>query len=177
MVANPFPIEAGAKGEKLTSKGTSRAPWRVRLMNLVFSSKVQKPCREMVENLFFLNPRQYRVRDGIVGALSKFGQPWLEEKDDGIYLRVGDKDVQTLFAFDGGLTTNDPIGVVVFLRSLPAEMVIMHLAVHPDYTLQGRHGDLGLGLVLIEKVREIASRIVGIRQIILYYQQKIVIKI
>ena len=146
-------------------------------MNLVFSSKVQKQSREVVENLFFLNPRQYRVRDGIVDALEKFGQPWLEEKDDGIYLRVGDKDVQTLFAFDGSLTADDPVGVVVFLRSSPTEIVILHLAVHPDYALQGRHGGPGLGLLLIDKVKEIASRIVGIQHIMLYYRQEIVITI
>lgn len=151
-------------------------PWQLRFVNLVFSTKVQKQYREAVENLVFLNPRQYRVRDGIVDALKKFGQPWLEEKDGDIYLRAGDKDAQTLFAFDGSLMGGNPVGVVVFLRSSPTEMVIMHLAVHPDYALQGRRGGLGLGLMLIEKVKEIASRIVGIRHIVLYYQQGIVIK-
>ena len=47
----------------------------------------------------------------------------------------------------------------------------MHLAVHPDYALQGRRAGLGLGLVLIEKVKEIASRIVGVRRIVFHYRQ------
>jgi hypothetical protein len=146
-------------------------------VNLVYSSKVQKRSREAVENLFFLNPRQYRVRDGIVDALKKFGHPRLEEKEDSVYLRVGDRDAQTLFAFDRNQSSSDPIGVVVYLRSSPSEIVIVHLAVHPDYALQGRHADLGLGLDLIEKVKEIASRIVGVERIVLYYQQGIIIRL
>jgi hypothetical protein len=146
-------------------------------VNLVFSSKVQKRSREAVENLFFLNPRQYRVRDGIVNALEQFGQPRLEEKDDGVYLRIGDKDAQTLFAFDGSRAGDDPVGVVVFLRNSPAEIVIMHMAVRPDYALQGRRAGLGLGLALIEKVKEIASRIVGVQRIVFFYRQEVVIRL
>jgi ribosomal protein S18 acetylase RimI-like enzyme len=146
-------------------------------VNLIFSSKVQKRSREAVENLFFMNPRQYRVRAGIVDALEKFGHPRLEEKDDSVYLRVGNQDAQTLFAFDHSQPGGDPIGVVVYLRNSPSEIVIVHLAVHPDYALQGSHAGLGLGLDLIEKVKEIASRIVGVEQIVLHYRQGIVIRL
>jgi hypothetical protein len=146
-------------------------------VNLLFSSKVQKRSREAVENLFFLNPRQYRVRDGITEALEEFGHPRLEEKDDNVFLHVGDKDAQTLFAFDGNRTGDDPVGVVVFLRSSPAEIVIVHMAVRPDYALQGRRAGLGLGLALIEKVKEIASQIVGIQKIVFFYRHEIVIRL
>ncbi|MGA9451198.1 MAG: hypothetical protein WBW41_07615 [Verrucomicrobiia bacterium] len=146
-------------------------------MNLVFSSKVQKQSREAVENLFFLNPRQYRVRDGITDALQKFGHPRLEEKDDNVYLRVGDGDAQTLFAFDGNRPGGDPVGVVVFLRNSPTEIIIVHMAVQPDYALQGKHAGLGLGLALIEKVREIASRIVGVQRIVFFYRPEVVIRL
>jgi len=146
-------------------------------VNLVFSSKVQKQSREAVENLFFLNPRQYRVRDGIPDALQKFGYPRLEEKDDSVYLRVGDDGAQTLFAFDGNRAGGDPIGVVVFLRSSPTDIIIVHLAVQPDYALQGRRAGLGLGLALIEKVKEIASRIVGVQRIVFFYRPEVVIQL
>ena len=124
-----------------------------------------------------MNPRQYRVREGIVDALEKFGHPRLEEKEDSVYLRVGDKDAQTLFAFDAGQAGGDPVGVIVFLRSSPSELIILHLAVHPDYALQGRHAGDGLGLTLIEKVKEIASRIVGIKKVVFFYQPDIVIRL
>ena len=146
-------------------------------MNLVFSSKIQKRSRGAVESLFFLNPRQYRVRDGILGALQEFGHPRLEEKDDNVYLCLGDKEAQTLFAFDGSRANGDPVGLVVFLRSSASDIVIVHLAVHPDYALHGRRAGLGLGLALIEKVKEIASRIVGVQRIVFFYRPEVVIRI
>lgn len=145
-------------------------------MKLIFASKVQKQFREAVENLFFLNPRQDRVRDDIVRALEEFGEPRLEEKDDSVYLRVGEKGAQTLFAFDTSRAGGDPVGVVVFLRTSRAEIAIVHVAVHPDYALQGRHAGLGLGLALIEKVKEIASQIAGVERIVLCYQNGIMIR-
>lgn len=148
-----------------------------RFVNLVFSTKVQKKSREAVENLFFLNPRQHRVRDGIIDALEKFGQPRLREKDDNIYLQIGDRDAQTLFAFDKQRASADPIGVVIYLRNSFPEIVIVHLAVQPDYALQGSHAGLGVGITLVEKVKEIASQIVGVRKIVLHYRQEIVIRI
>ncbi|MGO8676096.1 MAG: hypothetical protein ACLQVX_09520 [Limisphaerales bacterium] len=146
-------------------------------MNLVFSSKAPCGSREAVENLFFLNPRQYRVRDSILGAVEQFGQPRLEEKGDGVSLRIGDTDVQTLFAFDANRPASDPIGVVAFLRDSPARLMIVHLAVDPDYALRGRRGGLGLGLALIEKVKEIASRIVGVQRIVLLYRPEVVMQV
>jgi hypothetical protein len=146
-------------------------------LNLVFTSKAMKDARPALEELFFFNPRQYRVREGIVSSLGQFGHPRIEDKADGLSIRVGNQEAQTLFAFDGDRSTGNPIGVVIFIRTDPAEMAILHLAVHPDYALPGHRAGLGLALVLIEKVREIASRIVGIQRIILHYQRDIVIRV
>ena len=146
-------------------------------MNLVFTSKAMKDARPALEELFFFNPRQYRVREGIVNSLGKFGHPRIEDTANGLSIRVGNNEAQTLFAFDGGRSDNNPVGIVIFMRTSPDEISVMHLAVHPDYALQGRRAGLGLGLVLIEKVKEIASRIVGVRRIVLHYQQEIVIQI
>ncbi len=146
-------------------------------MSLVFTSKVPKQSREAVENLFFLNPRQYRVRNNIVDALKQFGHPRLEEKDDSIYLCVGDKDAQTLFVFDDSTYGGDPVGAVVFLRDSPTEVVIVHIAVHPDYALHGRRARLGVGMALVDKVKEIASRIVGVEKIVFFYRPEVVIRL
>jgi hypothetical protein len=146
-------------------------------LNLVFSSKVTKDARPALEELFFFNPRQYRVREGIVNSLGKFGHPRIEDTANGLSIRVGDHEAQTLFVFDQDRRGSDPVGVVVFIRISPTEIAIMHVAVHPDYALQGRRAGLGLALILIEKVKEIASRIVGVRRIALHYRQDIVIQI
>ena len=146
-------------------------------MNLVFSSRVPSQCRSALEDLLFFNPQQHRVREGILDSLEQFGHPRLEEAADGLAVRVGDREAQTLFAYDRDRHANDPIGVVVFLRSAPTEIVIMHVAVHPDYALQGRHAGVGLGVTLVEKVKEIAARIVGVQRIVFFYRQEVVIRL
>jgi hypothetical protein len=146
-------------------------------VNFVFSSKALKHCRPALEKLMFFNPRQFRVRQGIVNSQEKFGHLRIEETSGSLSVRVGNCEAQTLFVYDRDCRRDDPIGIVVFLRTCPAEVAIVHVAVHPDYALQGQHTSLGLGITLIEKVKEIASQIAGVRQITLHYRQEIVIKI
>ena len=146
-------------------------------MNLDFSSKAPKQSRPALEDLLFFNPRQHLVRDGIVNSLEQFGHPRLEETASGLSVRVGDQEAQTLFAFDRLRRGSDPVGVVVFLRTSPTEIAIMHVAVHPDYALQGRRAGTGLGVTLVEKVKEIAARIVGVQRIVLFYRREVVIRI
>lgn len=145
-------------------------------MNLVFSSKAKKSARPALEELLFFNPGQYRVREGIVNSLERFGHPRLEETKNGLSVCVGNQEAQTLFACDQDYRDHAPVGVVVFLRTAPEEIAILHVAVHDDYTLQGKHGGLGLGTVLVEKVKEIATRIVGVRKIVFFYRQEVVIR-
>jgi len=146
-------------------------------VNVTFSSKAARDARPAVEELFFFNPRQYRVRNGIVNSLGRFGHPRIEDTISGLSVRVGDQEAQTLFAFDSDRRNGNPVGIVIFLRTSQDEIAIMHMAVHPDYALHGRRAGLGLGLVLIEKVKEIASRIVGVRRIVLPYQEETVIQL
>lgn len=146
-------------------------------MNLVFSSRVPTQCRAALEELLFFNPRQYRVREGILNSLEQFGHPRLEETPEGLSVRVGKNEAQTIFAFDRDRRGPEPVGVVVFLRTSPPEIAIMHVAVHPDYALQGRHGGSGLGITLVEKVKEIAARIVGVERIVFFYRQEVVIRV
>ena len=145
--------------------------------NIIFSSKVLAANRPALEELMFFNPDQFRVRDGIVSALHKFGHPRIEETPGGISIRVADIEAQTLFAFDRTRAGGDPIGVVVFIRTQPHEIAIMHIAVHSDYLMQPGRSGSGLTFVLIEKVKEIARRIVGVTQILFFYRNDVVIKL
>ncbi len=125
----------------------------------------------------FFNPGQHRVREGIINSLAQFGHPRLEETGQGLSVRVGDQEAQTLFAYDQDRRSKDPVGVVVFLRTAPAEIAIMHVAVHPDYALQGRHAGVGLGVTLVEKVKEIASRIAGVQRVVFFYRREVVLRL
>ena len=151
-------------------------PVQERLVNLVFTSRAPRRCKPALENLLFFNPRQALVRDGIVHSLAEFGHPRLAETNDGLSVSVGNHEAQTLFAFDLDREA-DPVGVVVFLRTSPAEIAIMHVAVNPDYALQGKRAGAGLGVALIEKVKEIASRIVGVERIVFFYRKEVVLRL
>lgn len=146
-------------------------------MKLEFASQAPKSSKEALEELLFFNPRQHRVRQGIVNSLEKFGHPRLVETDSGLSIRVGTQEAQTLFAFDRSRRSKDPVGLVVFIKTSPADIAIMHVAVHPDYALQGSEAGVGLGVTLIEKVKEIAARIVGVQRIVFFYRQEVVIRI
>jgi hypothetical protein len=146
-------------------------------VNIVFSSRVPKDCRAELEDLLFFNPRQHLVRQGIINSLTQFGHPRVEETADGLSVRVGDHEAQTLFAFDRDSKSKAPVGVVVFLRTSREEIAIMHVAVDDDYALQGSEAGVGLGVTLVEKVKEIASRIVGIKRIVFFYRQEVVIRL
>lgn len=146
-------------------------------MNLIFSSRVPAECREELEDLLFFNPRQHKVREGIIDSLAKFGHPRVVDTPSGLSVRVGDHEAQTLFAFDRERLDPAPIGVVVFLRTSPEEIAIMHVAVDPEYALQGQRAGVGVGVTLVEKVQEIASRIVGIQRIVFFYRQHVVIRL
>jgi hypothetical protein len=146
-------------------------------VNLSFASRAPLECRAALEELLFFNPRQYRVREGILNSLERFGHPRVVQSADALTVRIGQHEAQTLFAFDPDRHDFQPIGVVVFLRTAPAEVAIMHIAVHPDYALRGRNAGIGLGVTLVEKVKEIAARIVGIRKVVFFYRQEVVIRL
>lgn len=146
-------------------------------MNLVFASKAPKTCRVALEEMLFLNPAQHRVREGILHSLERFGHPRVEENGEGLSVRVGEQEAQTLFAFDPEGHGSDPVGVVVFLRTSPQEIAVLHVAVHPDFALQGRRAGLGLGVALVEKVKEIAARVVGVQRIVFFYRQEVVMRV
>ena len=146
-------------------------------MNIFFSSRVPGESREALEELLFFNPRQHRVRQGILNSLHDFGHPKLVETAGELSVRVGEHEAQTLFAYDRDRRGKDPVGVVVFLRTRPEEIAIMHVAVHPKYALQGENAGVGLGVGLVEKVKEIASRIVGVQRIVFVYRQEVVIRL
>jgi len=146
-------------------------------VNLTFSSKAAKQWRPALEDLLFFNPRQFRVREGIINSLQHFGHPRLEETTDGLTVKVGEVEAQTLFAYKQSGRESAPIGLVVFLRTSPEEIAILHIAVQSAYSLHGNREHLGLGVLLMEKVKEIATRIVGVKRIIFFYRREVVIRV
>jgi len=88
---------------------------------------------------------------------------------------VGATAAQSLFAFDRQRQGHSPVGLVAFIRTSRTDIAIVHIAAHPDFALKGSPTNKGIGLILFEKVIEIAAQIVGVERIVFYYRQEVVI--
>jgi len=146
-------------------------------VNLELRSTAPIEQRKAVESLLFFNPSQGQVRDGIVEALEKFGMPRLVEQGSSLTIQTGPHQTQTLFAYDADRPSSPPVGVVLFLRTSPTDVTILHVAVQPDYTLKGSREGAGVGLFLVESVRSLCSRISGVTQLILTYGGRFVLRV
>ena len=146
-------------------------------LNIVFASNAPADCREELEDLLFFNPRQHKVRQGILDSLSRFGHPRVVDTATGLSVRVGDHEAQTLFAFDQDRDSTAPVGAVVFLRTAPEEVTVLHVVVEDEHGLQGRLAGVGLGVALVEKVKEIAARIVGVKRLVFFYRNQVLLRL
>ena len=84
---------------------------------------------------------------------------------------------QTLFALD--VSEEKPIlaGVMVYMRTDPENLVLLHIAVREDYSRAGIYGDEMLVWRFMTQLRDIAKRIKGIRSITLKYSSGLVIPV
>ncbi|MBE2212918.1 MAG: hypothetical protein IAE82_03530 [Opitutaceae bacterium] len=146
-------------------------------MNLELRSTAPVEQRKAVEGLLFFNPSQGQVRDGIVAALETFGMPRVVEQGSSLTILTGSHQPQTLFAYDADRPASPPIGVILFLRTSPTDVTILHVAVRPEYTLQGRREGTGVGLFLVESVRTLCTRISGVTRLIFTYGGRSVLSV
>ena len=65
-----------------------------------------------------------------------------------------------------------PIGVALYERPSTDILSVCHLAVDPAYAFGGINGGGGLGLLLIERVKEIAGRIKGVTRVQIPYRDQ-----
>ncbi len=129
--------------------------------------------RGAVEALFFFNPRQWIVRDGIRASVDRHGVPEIMERDGRIWIGVSSGTTQCLFACDRRLEPPRLAGVVVYSRPMPETLCITHLAVDPEYASDGGNGcEGGLGLILFMAVRQLARRMKGVVHLQLPYRSR-----
>ena len=141
------------------------------LTNFTFISAVSSGMRDAVEALFFFNPRQRRVREGILMSVKLYGRPEILEQGGKLWIGVSSGATQCLFACDQSRAAR-PAGVILYLRPVPEALTVAHLAVDPDYAAGGSIGGEGLGLLLIGQLHQIARRIKGVRYIELPYRKR-----
>jgi len=146
-------------------------------MRIEFASKAPRAARAILEQLLFFNPAQDADAESIMRAIDQFGRPQIREVDDALTVGLSRYEAQALFAFDHDRSVEGPVGVAIFTRTGPEELAIVQVAVDPSYTQQSGRAGLGLGIKLVWQVRRIAARITGVRRIISFYRQNIVIRV
>lgn len=136
-----------------------------------FVSAVDREHSGAVERLFFFHPRQQGLIGPIRRSVEAWGTPEILQRDNRIYLGIPQHDAQCLFACHRRREPQRPVGVVLYLRTRPEVLTLLHLAVGPDYAHDGAHGDLGLAQRLVSEVRHLGRRIAGVRRVQLPYSE------
>jgi hypothetical protein len=147
-------------------------------LRIQFTSVLGNQFRDDLEELLFFNPQQGRALTGINHSISEYGVPSICEMDGKLRISVeGLTESQTLYALDVSLLRPILAGVMVYARTDPENIVLLHIAVKEDYSRTGKYADRMLVLNLMTQLRRIAKMIKGVRSITLKYSSGLVIPV
>jgi hypothetical protein len=131
-----------------------------------YTSVLKPEHRKELEQLLFFNSGQHNTLSAIVDSIEMFGEPFVY--DDGGHLRVNVRKIdetQTLFSLDGDTL----VGVLLYSRASTEKLVVIHIAVHEDYSSYGKFAKKILVIRMSQRLRESARRIKGIKTIQMMY--------
>jgi hypothetical protein len=124
-----------------------------------------------LEKLVFFNSRQAEAQEGIARAVEVYGTPAIVAGADGLRVVVSRReDVQCLFALKTVSGTPQLAGMVMYLRTSPEEIEVLHVGVSEKWT-GGRRGGLEVVASLVRAVRAAAHRLRGVRRLSMVYLQ------
>ena len=142
------------------------------MLPLVFSSSLNSNQRDELESLMFFHPEQGQHTSSINASIRSYGFP--KVIDEGGALRIGIEglEVQTLYAFVDRGAAKDLAGVLVYTRVHDDTLVLLHMAVRPEFCYSiGYKNELVLVRILTQ-LRAIAKRIRGIKKLSILYAEK-----
>ncbi|HRJ70601.1 MAG TPA: hypothetical protein PLS03_00170 [Terrimicrobiaceae bacterium] len=135
---------------------------------VAFTSSLPTQHRGRLEEIFFFNPHQGRLREQIIRSVEKHGNPEICERNGSLCIAVaGVPEAQCLYALSDGKAGPLLVGVVVFNRSGPEALEILHIAADENFGLSGRRTPVGI--LLVEELLRIARQIHGIKSLHLPY--------
>lgn len=138
------------------------------LQTIFFSSVLSSTYYGDLETLMFFNPQQGKVQSGVIESVERYGKPQISHDGDRLRINVGSfSAVQTLFALEGD---GNLLGVVAYVREDLETIAILHIAVREEFSALGNHADMMLVMRLINKVREVAKRVKGVRSVTITYK-------
>jgi hypothetical protein len=138
------------------------------------SSVLAASFRDELERIVFFNPEQGSVTAPLLDSVHRYGVPSIVEEDGCLRFRVDAFGMlQTLYAFDETEPPASLVGVAMFARDKRASLLVLHLAVHEDFTSQGKWANAGVVGQIVAAVRGAAIRTRGIRTLRILYPHEI----
>ncbi len=135
-----------------------------------FSSILGSEYLEDLERLLFFNPLQEKALDGIHHSIREHGVPSIYLDNGRLRVKVEEpSEVQTLYALDDAKGKPMLVGVMVFARSEPETIDLLHIAIREEYSRFGEKADAGLVSKFLDQLRQIAKRLKGVHSICLKY--------
>jgi hypothetical protein len=142
------------------------------MREFLYSSVLPGERYEELADLMFFNRQQERFRAGIVDAIQRYGVPEIVTTKEALRFTVGDLgEVQALYALDSG--SRGPLaGVMLYARTAPETIVLLHIGVAPEYASGGPRSDRLLALKLIEQLKKLGRAIKGVTRIEILYGRR-----
>jgi hypothetical protein len=142
------------------------------VLPLVFSSSLNADRRDELESLMFFHPEQGQHSSSINASILSYGFPKVIEEGGALRIGIESLEVQTLYAFVDRGATKDLAGVLVYTRMHGDTLVLLHMAVRPEFCYStGYKNELVLVRILAQ-LRAIARRIRGIKKLSILYAEK-----
>lgn len=130
--------------------------------------------RDELERIVFFNPEQSLVTRPLVKLVRRYGVPEIVDEGGRLRFRLrGLGMLQTLYAIDETEPSEHLVGVAMFTRIRRTSMVIVHLAVHEDYTSRGKWSGDSVVAQLITAIRSLTLRTRGVRTLRILYPHEI----
>jgi hypothetical protein len=142
------------------------------VLPLVFSSSLSSDLRDELESLTFFHPEQGQHISSINASIISYGFPKIIDERGTLRIGIEGLEVQTLYAFVDRGAKKDLAGVLVYTRVHDDTLVLLHMAVRPEFCYSiGYKNELVLVRILAQ-LRSIAKRIKGIKKLSILYADK-----
>ena len=135
------------------------------------TSRLPAANRDALEALLFFNVRQHALRQQIEATIERFGIPEIIEQDGWLRVSVaGLPDVQCLYAVRG--ERDEPVGAVIYTRDAVDRIMVVHLSVASDASLNLAGGGRVVLYRLLAQIRRVARCTTGVRHVEVAYRAR-----
>ncbi len=120
--------------------------------------------------LMYRGPAQEKIVPGVIRSLDQYGEPELKFESGRLRIVVArHPETQNLFALEERRKGERLVGVAMYVREPMDNLLVLHIAVDPEYSTQGAHADQMLVMRLMVELRKAARRIKDIETITINY--------